>query len=147
MYTGLGKLQPSSRTPINCPPLTGLAKILTAAIGAPKYLDWALPPTFRLSWRCPKKQGWQYLQFFQWSAHNPWTRLSPSRIKPMRPGIPLRERIRCTHILLGQRRCGEACGERCEKKPTGNFPIMSFGARICVRESVRKKNGLQANYP
>lgn len=83
----------------------------------------------------------------------------------MRPYRPLGERIRCAHIL-GQRRCGEACGESSEKGSPGNFPLchaernfaceeacekMAYrrffpkpcGERICVRGMVRgKKKGL-----
>ena len=119
-------------------PLTGYAKILTVAIGAPKYLDGPLPPTFRLSWRCPQKQEWQHLQFFPWSAQNSWTRLSPSRIKPMRPGIPLSERIRCTHKFQGQRRCGEACGERFEKWPASNFPLCHAWREVACAKACPK---------
>jgi len=141
VYTGLAEfpaLIPPSLIDLKHP-LTGHSKIQTAAIGVPKYLDGPLPPTFRISWRCPKKQGWQHLQFFPWSVHNPWTRLSPSRVKPMRPGISQGERNWCTHKFQGQRRCGEACGERFEKMACKQFLPMSCGARGCVRGGVPKK--------
>ena len=65
----------------------------------------------------------------------------------MRLGIPLSERISCTHILQGQLRCGEACGEMFENNGLQAIsPYVMLGARLRAGKRA-KKYGLQGISP
>jgi hypothetical protein len=145
VYTGLEKfpaLIPTTRS-IEAP-LDRACKNPDCGHRCTQIFGLGMPPTFRLSWRCPQKQGWQHLQFFPWSTHTPWTILSLGRIKPMRIGIPKMSGLGATTNFRANGGAGKRAGKACGKKMAyRRFHPKPCEVRICVRGMVRgKKKGL-----